>query len=150
VAPSISSSKANGQKVASPRKLKEEDVDNLDDGQVIFKVIIEENGIENKKYLVINKLHKFLLLLKSSRTRVDSKLSFDIIHSIERTYNDNRKVLVLLKESYQLRPISITFSSIFKVFQFLQLFQFIADLPDPLKSPIKVLKEEPSLDFNLQ
>jgi hypothetical protein len=67
---------------------------------VIFKVIIDENGNENNKYLVINKLNRFLLLLKSNRTRIDSKLSFDIIHSIERTLNDNRKVLVLLKESY--------------------------------------------------
>eukprot|EP00347_Sterkiella_histriomuscorum_P004413 403360556 len=105
---------------------KEEDVDYISDHEIRFKVILTEMNNHRKRYLVIDRYQRRILLLRSQQQQVETMIDFNQILRIERSMLDHRQILLL--SSVLSGFILITFSSVFKITQFLELLNFYQTL----------------------
>ena len=106
----------------------EEDVDWLNDNEVEFKVIAKELNVERRRYLKLNLAARVIYVLTSTSKKKDLAFKFSDVASIERSLQDHRQIM--LKSVSVTNIYLFTFSSVYKVIQFLELYNhFTVQLP---------------------
>ena len=107
-------------------KKQEDKVEWKSDYEIEFKIIIKELNVERKRFLVLNIRDRKLVLLTSTARKRDLTFKFIDIAKIERSMQDHRQVMIKVHEV----PIIylFTFSSVYKVLQFLELYSFVTQL----------------------
>ena len=73
---------------------KEENVDFTSDVQIQFKIILEENGVERKKYLEVDFVNKHMSILRSNNKSIEHSIRFEDIQTLKRSFLDTRSILL--------------------------------------------------------
>jgi hypothetical protein len=97
---------------------------------------LRELNIERMRYFVVNVHDRILYLLKSSNRAVDAYLKFRKIERIERDLRDHRMIWIKIQNIPNC--IYLTFSSVYKLSQFLEVYNY-------LTSPDYLLSQQPHL-----
>ena len=89
-------------------------------------MILTELNVERKRFVVLNRERRGVQILKSSNRKVETTIMFQQIIYIQRSLLDHRQVMMKVMTMENI--LLFTFSSVYKVLQFLELYTCYSSL----------------------